>query len=74
MKLLKAVVLTLLLAGSVCAGNIQNGVAPAPTPTQTSESTEPTNVVEPTETTDTATDQTLTAEILLTVVSVLGLI
>jgi hypothetical protein len=73
MKLLKALVLTLALSGAVYAGNIQNGVAtPSPTPTAQTQVAEPT---EPTEQTTTETETpTLTAiEILLTVVSMLGL-
>lgn len=76
MKLLSSLTLTLILAVSAYGGNMQNPAPDPPPTTQVTEPTEPTNIVEPTETTDTtdtAEIQTPTV-ILLTVMSVLGLI
>ena len=62
MKLFRVLVLTLALSGSVFAGNIQNGIVQPPP-------SEPTNA------TQTTTEQTPTVtEILMAVVRVLGLI
>lgn len=73
MKLLSSLTLTLILAVSAYGGNMQNPAPQPPPTTQVVEPTEPTNIVEPTETTDTTEAQTPTV-ILLTVMSVLGLI
>jgi hypothetical protein len=65
MKLTRALFLVLLLSGSVYAGNMQNGITDPPPDQQ---------ATQPTTTSATETPQTPTVtEIVLTVVSVLGL-
>jgi hypothetical protein len=76
MKLFRVLALTLALSSSVYAGNIQNGVVqpPPPDPATAQTVVVQSAPVEPA-TTQTTTEQTPTvAEILLTVVRVLGLI
>lgn len=75
MKLARTLILTLALAGSAYAGNMQNG-SPEPPPQQ-AQSTEPVTTPDTQVTTETAevTPQSPTVtEVILTVVSVLGLI
>lgn len=76
MKLTRTLILVLALAGSAYAGNIQNGVA-TPPPQQQTQTAEPVATPESTETTETAetaSQAPTMTEIVLTVVSILGLI
>ena len=71
MKLTRTPLLVLALSGSAYAGNMQNGVAPPPQPTN--EQTEEQTTEVTSETPEETAPPTLT-EIVLTVVSVMGLI
>jgi len=75
MKLTRTLILMLALAGPAYAGNMQNG-SPTPPPQQ-AQSTEPmttTDTQATTETAETTPQAPTVTEVILTVVSVLGLI